>query len=184
MCQPIDVGIGKPLKTRCRHLWEEWMVEEVTNNPTVACRPASRLQMSEWIHMSFNELKESNIGYNSWRHHDYSYFPNEPARAAIAADIGLFDILEAEADVSDNGSDNGSSETELNISSDEVAGEAVMPTVAATALQPAEVAGEAVMPTVAAAALQPAEQQPVRRRDPGWDDTDDSNYVPGTSESE
>jgi hypothetical protein len=125
--------------------------------------------MSEWIHMSFNELKESNIGYNSWRHHDYSYFPNELARAAIVPDIGLFDIVEAEADISDNGfdngSDNGSSETESNISSDE------------------GVEG-AVMPTVAAAAPQPAEQQPVRRRDPGWDDTDDSNYVPGASESE
>ena len=106
------------------------MVEEVTNNPTVACRPASQLvQMSGWIHTSFNELKESNIGYNSWRHHDYSYFPNEPpARAAIAPDIGLFDILEAEADISDN----GSSDTEWNISSDEVAGEDNIPTVAAT----------------------------------------------------
>ena len=95
-----------------------------------------------------------------------SYFPNEPARAAIAPDIGLFDILEAEADISDNGSDYGSSETESNISSDERARGAVMPTVAA------------------APAPQPAEQQPVRRRDPGWDDTDDSNYVPGASESE
>ena len=37
--------------------------------------------------------------------------------------------------------------------------------------------------TVAAAAPQP-EQQPVRRRDLGWDDTNDSNYVPGASESE
>ena len=63
--------IGKPLKTRCRHLWEEWMVEEVINYPTVACRPASRLQMSEWIHTSFNELKESNIGYNSWSRHSH-----------------------------------------------------------------------------------------------------------------
>ena len=74
-------------------------------------------------------------------------------------------LCEAEADFLDFRSDNGSSETESNISSDEVA-------------------GGAVMPTVAAAAPQPAEQQPVHRRDPGWDDTDDSNYVPGASESE
>ena len=178
MCQPIDVGIGKPLKTRCRHLWEEWMVEEVTNNPTVACRPASRLQMSEWIHMFFNKLKDSNIGYISWRHHDYSYFPNEPAaRAATtapaAADIGLFEFLEAEGDISDNMSDNGSSD-ESNISSDE--GGAATATGAATPLT--NVGG-----TVAAAAPQP-EQQPVRRCDPGWDNIDDSNYVPGASESE
>ena len=60
MCQPIDVGIGKLLKTICRHpLWEEWMVKEVTNNPTVACRPASRLQMtSEGGNTSFAEKPE------------------------------------------------------------------------------------------------------------------------------
>jgi DDE superfamily endonuclease len=86
MCQPVDVGIGKPLKTRARHLWEEWMVSEVSNNPDGPCRHASREQMSQWIYTSFNEIKLSNrmIAYNSWRHHLFTYFPNEPARAAVA----------------------------------------------------------------------------------------------------
>ena len=86
MCQPVDVGIGKPLKTRARHLWEEWMVLEVSSNPDGPCRHASRAQMSQWIHTSFNEIKLSNrmIAYNSWRHHQFTYFPNEPARAAVA----------------------------------------------------------------------------------------------------
>jgi hypothetical protein len=76
MSQPIDVGIGKPLKTRARHLWEEWMLSECeAGNPL---RPASRMQMSQWILQSVQEIKASEtIIWNSWRHHDYSYFPNE-----------------------------------------------------------------------------------------------------------
>ena len=126
--------------------------------------------------MSFKELRDSNIGYNSWRHHDYSYFPNEPACAATApaADIGLFEFLEAEGDISDNMMSNNGSSDKSNIPSDQ--GGAVTATGAATPLT--NVGG-----TVAADAPQP-EQQPVRRCDPGWDDTDDSNYMSGASESE
>jgi hypothetical protein len=45
MCQPIDVGVGKPLKTRrARHLWEERMLSECdAGNPL---RSALRMQMS------------------------------------------------------------------------------------------------------------------------------------------
>ena len=46
LCQPIDVGIGKPLKSRARHLWEEWMVQECTTNNAAATRPPSRLLMN------------------------------------------------------------------------------------------------------------------------------------------
>ena len=81
MCQPIDVGIGKPLKTRARHLWEEWMVAECVDGR--ASRPPSRLQMSQWIADSVQQIRSSeSIGRNSWRHHEYSYFPNEETVAA------------------------------------------------------------------------------------------------------
>ena len=76
MCQPIDVGIGKPLKTRARHLWEEWMVSECAEGR--ASRPPSRLQMSQWIADSVQQIRSSETMIrNSWRHHEYSYFPNE-----------------------------------------------------------------------------------------------------------
>ncbi len=26
LCQPIDIGIGKPLKSRARYFWEEWII--------------------------------------------------------------------------------------------------------------------------------------------------------------
>jgi hypothetical protein len=114
--------------------------------------------------MSFSERKESNVGYNSWTHHDYSYFPNELACAAtaLAADIGLFDILEAEGDISDKS----------NSSSDEGGG-AVTATGTATPLRNAG-------GTLAAASPQPEQ----RHRDPGWDDTEDSDHAPGSSERE
>jgi hypothetical protein len=28
LVQPVDVGIGKPLKNRMRHQWEEFMIDE------------------------------------------------------------------------------------------------------------------------------------------------------------
>ena len=90
ICQPVDVGIGKPLKTRARYLWEQWMVSKVSNYPGDGqCHHASCEQMSQWIHISFNEIKPSNckIAYNSWRHHQFTYFPNEPVRAAVAPPI-------------------------------------------------------------------------------------------------
>lgn len=91
MCQPIDVGIGKPLKARARHLWEEWMVTECADGR--ASRPPSRLQMSQWIADSVQQIRSSeSMVRNSWRHHEYSYFPNEDTVAAIAG--GSEDIAE------------------------------------------------------------------------------------------
>ena len=94
LCQPVDVGIGKPLKSRARHLWEEWMVDQCTTN-NGRSRPPSRLLMSQWITDSVNRIRESDsLVRNSWRHAEYSYFPNE-AVAAVAVD-------EAPADAPDN----------------------------------------------------------------------------------
>ena len=87
LCQPIDVGIGKPLKSRARHLWEEWMVQECTANNAAATRPPSRLLMSQWISASINRILETpSMIRNSWRHAEYSYFPNETVAAVVAAE--------------------------------------------------------------------------------------------------
>ena len=81
MCQPIDVGIGKPL---ARHLWEEWMVAECADG-RAPC-PASRLQVSQWIAASVQQIRSSeSLVRNSWRHYDFSYFPNKETVDAIAA---------------------------------------------------------------------------------------------------
>ena len=44
LCQPVDVGIGKPLKRRAHHLWEEWMIDQcTTNNPGLVLSSVANL---------------------------------------------------------------------------------------------------------------------------------------------
>ena len=79
LCQLIDIGIGKPLKSRAQHLWEEWIINEGINAAPVL-RPPSRLLLSQWITDSIQRIRGStSIVRNSWRHEVYSYFPNEEA---------------------------------------------------------------------------------------------------------
>ena len=74
LCQPVDIGIGKPLKARARQLWEEWMISEGVGN--AVSRPPSRLLLSTWITDSAERIRQSpTIIKNSWRHSEYSYFP-------------------------------------------------------------------------------------------------------------
>jgi hypothetical protein len=74
LCQPVDIGIGKPLKSRARHLWESWIIDKGINN--VVSRPPSRLKLTEKITESAQGIQQSAaIVKKSWRHADYSYFP-------------------------------------------------------------------------------------------------------------
>ena len=47
LCQPVDIGIGKPLKSRARQLWESWMIENGIDS--AVSRPPSRMMLTEWI---------------------------------------------------------------------------------------------------------------------------------------
>ena len=69
----------------------ETLLVEVSNNPDGPYCHASCEQMSQWICSSFNEIKLSDhmIASNSWRHHQFTYFTNEPARAAVALFLHL-----------------------------------------------------------------------------------------------
>ena len=116
MCQPIDVGIGMSLKTRAMHLWEEWMVAECAGGR--ASRPASQLQMCQWIANSVLQIHSSELLVrNSWRHHEYLHFRNKETVAAITAGGGEDTVVEpgeaqavAEEEPGEpNSSDNGSS---------------------------------------------------------------------------
>ena len=173
LCQPVDVGIGKPLKSRARHLWEEWMIDQCTTNNGQS-RPPSRLLMSQWISDSVNRLRRSDtLVRNSWQHAEYSYFPNETVAAAAvdeAADapdnaaVELGDegplLAAVGKDASDEDSDDSSSSDDANVAPP-------------PQLPPALLANPQELP----------HQAP--RRDPGWDNTEDSNYEPGsTSESD
>jgi hypothetical protein len=75
LCQPIDVGIGKPLKSKIRHKWEEWMLEVGVDS--ILSRPPERQQLAQWIITSLAEISEGETVRNSWRHTKYSFFPQE-----------------------------------------------------------------------------------------------------------
>ena len=71
LCQPVDVGIGKPLKNRIRDMWDAWMFSQGTDNAII--RPPSRALLASWIVTSIRALPEEIIK-NSWLHKEYSYF--------------------------------------------------------------------------------------------------------------
>ena len=72
LAQPVDVGIGKPLKNRVRRHWEDWMIN--TGVANAATKAPSRQRVAQWCIDSLNDLG-TNIIKNSWRHGEYSYFP-------------------------------------------------------------------------------------------------------------
>ena len=71
LTQPVDVGIGKPLKNRVRHRWEEWMLSQGVAD--AATKSPTRQEVSHWCIDSLNNLRVDIIR-NSWRHAEYSYF--------------------------------------------------------------------------------------------------------------
>jgi hypothetical protein len=60
MCQPIDVGIGKPLKSRVRNLWEDWMMEQGIH--TEKFRPPPRETMADWVVSASATINEQSFG--------------------------------------------------------------------------------------------------------------------------
>jgi hypothetical protein len=74
LTQPVDVGIGKPLKNRMRNCWEDYMID--VGLQELLTRPPSRQTITEWVMKSLISLPSSLVRA-SWRHAPYSYFPNE-----------------------------------------------------------------------------------------------------------
>ena len=72
LCQPIDVGIGKPLKDCLRGVWEHWMLEH--DPDTSIFRPPSRELLSGWIVETLRSMP-AQLVRNSWCHAEYTYFP-------------------------------------------------------------------------------------------------------------
>ena len=65
LCQPIDIGIGKPLKSRVRNLWEDWMIEQ--GGETIRFTPPTRERVAGWVIQSLQNIS-SDITKRSWRH--------------------------------------------------------------------------------------------------------------------
>ena len=71
LCQPIDVGINKPLKNWIWHLWENWMIDQGT--AVIKFTPLLWRMIPRWVGTSLcNLLLE--LKRNSWRHAPYNIF--------------------------------------------------------------------------------------------------------------
>ena len=91
LCQPIDVGICKPLKNHARNKHEDWMMhqqellrQQGQDNQKIGA--PSRETVSSWVIDSLQALGEETIK-NSWRHNPYSYYENDVADQL--ADLGV-----------------------------------------------------------------------------------------------
>ena len=101
LVQPIDVGIGKPWKNRVRYRFEDWMMDRPSWDrvkPKVL-RPL----LAKFVVESWNRVSED-VVYNAWRHHPYSYYPDESTRETTFQDD---DFLSSDSE----GEDSDESET-------------------------------------------------------------------------
>ena len=87
LCQPVDVGVNKPFKSRMRNLWEEWMISTgLVNNADGRILPPTRKDIAEWCSTSYQNLPEQMVR-NAWRHGEYSYFPPPPPPVPVTAAV-------------------------------------------------------------------------------------------------
>jgi hypothetical protein len=87
VCQPVDVGIGKPLKNRITNCWEDWMVEHGGLDDEKTKTP-SREDVSRWVIKSIGSIGPKLVR-NSWRRNGFSYFPSEPEEFVPGVDESL-----------------------------------------------------------------------------------------------
>ena len=65
LCQPIDVGINKPIKNRLRDKWEEWVVEGKGIVDGKAMEPSRKI-LAEWVVDVYNNIPIV-MGRNAWK---------------------------------------------------------------------------------------------------------------------
>ena len=72
LCQPIDVGINKPIKCGLRVKWEEWMVDGDGIVNGQAKQPSCKM-VADWLMQVYNNIPET-IGINAWKKEVYEWF--------------------------------------------------------------------------------------------------------------
>jgi hypothetical protein len=96
LAQPIDVGIGKPFKNRMRYKWEEMMVNDEEGGADISLKaPETRKMIAEWAVCTWGRIPKEQV-YNSWRHGEHSYFPDEPTLQTTFVDEEEFEDMDEE----------------------------------------------------------------------------------------
>ena len=71
LCQPIDVGINKPIKCGLREKWENWMVDGEGIVDGQAMEPSQQM-IAEWLVEVYNNIPEE-MGQNAWKKRGYEW---------------------------------------------------------------------------------------------------------------
>jgi DDE superfamily endonuclease. len=80
LCQPVDVGINKPLKDRMVRKWEQFLMENREEEVRGKIPSPSREELGQWIIDSLNSMDEQLIK-NAWDGPGFSYFNNNEEEA-------------------------------------------------------------------------------------------------------
>jgi DDE superfamily endonuclease. len=75
LCQPVDVGINKPLKDRMVRKWEEFLMDNREEEVRGKIRSPSREELAQWIVDSVHNL-DVQLVKNAWLGPGFSYFNN------------------------------------------------------------------------------------------------------------
>ncbi len=71
LCQPIDVGINKPIKCGLREKWEQWMVDGEGIIDDQAMEPSWQM-IAEWLVEVYNNIPEE-TRWKAWKKRDYEW---------------------------------------------------------------------------------------------------------------
>ena len=71
LCQPIDVGINKPIKCGLRGKWEDWMVDGEGIVAGHAKEPSRKL-IAEWLVEVYTNIPVG-MGQNAWKKRGYEW---------------------------------------------------------------------------------------------------------------
>ena len=77
LCQLVDVGFNKPLKTRIRDQWNDWMTSKWDGMTVTSATPKpSCYIVAEWLVNAFDGFPEDLIK-NAWTKTGYAWFNHE-----------------------------------------------------------------------------------------------------------
>ena len=71
LCQPIDVGVSKPVKSAFADQWDDWLDVGVLTDGNTMATPSHKL-IATWVVKAYWML-ESEICHNAWKKKDFEW---------------------------------------------------------------------------------------------------------------